>query len=160
MFFFSSRRRHTRCALVTGVQTCALPIFGLEPRPFRDEVGRELVGSLPADDLVERLQRRGIIPAARGRDRGLHRAGLLPDRLGELSRRKAELLHQPEGFALLDRPRLLVVAKKKHARAGVVADLQDPLRLPRSEEHTSELQSLMRSSYAVFCLKKKKNKKT
>src|SRR3546814_10528313 len=29
-FFFSSRRRHTRCALVTGVQTCALPIY--EPR--------------------------------------------------------------------------------------------------------------------------------
>src|SRR3546814_13745141 len=27
-FFFSSRRRHTRCALVTGVQTCALPISG------------------------------------------------------------------------------------------------------------------------------------
>src|SRR3546814_2240547 len=26
-FFFSSRRRHTRCALVTGVQTCALPIW-------------------------------------------------------------------------------------------------------------------------------------
>src|SRR3546814_4343610 len=31
-FFFSSRRRHTRCALVTGVQTCALPIF-----PFRGQ---------------------------------------------------------------------------------------------------------------------------
>src|SRR3546814_5886870 len=33
-FFCSSRRRHTRCALVTGVQTCALPIFssgGFEP---------------------------------------------------------------------------------------------------------------------------------
>src|SRR3546814_5511896 len=30
-FFFSSRRRHTRCALVTGVQTCALPIW----RPAR-----------------------------------------------------------------------------------------------------------------------------
>src|SRR3546814_3098068 len=28
-FFVSSRRRHTRCALVTGVQTCALPIFWL-----------------------------------------------------------------------------------------------------------------------------------
>src|SRR3546814_17670389 len=28
-FFFSSRRRHTRCALVTGVQTCALPIWAL-----------------------------------------------------------------------------------------------------------------------------------
>src|SRR3546814_9138491 len=32
-------------------------------------------------------------------------------------------------------------------------------RVKRSEEHTSELQSLMRISYAVFCLKKKKNKK-
>src|SRR3546814_7313129 len=31
---------------------------------------------------------------------------------------------------------------------------------PRSEEHTSELQSLMRISYAVFCLKKKNNKNT
>src|SRR3546814_952528 len=31
--FFSSRRRHTRCALVTGVQTCALPIFVLSPHP-------------------------------------------------------------------------------------------------------------------------------
>src|SRR3546814_10218597 len=31
-FFFSSRRRHTRCALVTGVQTCALPIL-LHPMP-------------------------------------------------------------------------------------------------------------------------------
>src|SRR3546814_7645985 len=29
MFLFSSRRRHTRCALVTGVQTCALPIYGI-----------------------------------------------------------------------------------------------------------------------------------
>src|SRR3546814_8866201 len=39
--------------------------------------------------------------------------------------------------------------------------LSDILPLPkvcRSEEHTSELQSLMRISYAVFCLKKKKNK--
>src|SRR3546814_12219501 len=29
LFFFSSRRRHTSCALVTGVQTCALPIYKL-----------------------------------------------------------------------------------------------------------------------------------
>src|SRR3546814_10716328 len=41
-FFFSSRRRHTRCALVTGVQTCALPISPLRhpvrqyPRQTRD----------------------------------------------------------------------------------------------------------------------------
>src|SRR3546814_20971790 len=34
MFFFSSRRRHTSCALVTGVQTCALPIY-LRRRPLR-----------------------------------------------------------------------------------------------------------------------------
>src|SRR3546814_5567335 len=33
----------------------------------------------------------------------------------------------------------------------------DPPDDPRSEEHTSELQSLMRISYAVFCLKKKKD---
>src|SRR3546814_21024758 len=41
-FFFSSRRRHTRCALVTGVQTCALPIysgFGLQPRQRRANAG-------------------------------------------------------------------------------------------------------------------------
>src|SRR3546814_8628835 len=30
LFFFSSRRRHTICALVTGVQTCALPISGFD----------------------------------------------------------------------------------------------------------------------------------
>src|SRR3546814_17358483 len=30
-FVFSSRRRHTRCALGTGVQTCALPIWGITP---------------------------------------------------------------------------------------------------------------------------------
>src|SRR3546814_9504531 len=35
---------------------------------------------------------------------------------------------------------------------------QEHLNAFRSEEHTSELQSLMRNSYAVFCLKKKKNK--
>src|SRR3546814_1611411 len=37
-FFFSSRRRHTRCALVTGVQTCALPILQPPPQRF-DGVG-------------------------------------------------------------------------------------------------------------------------
>src|SRR3546814_3379332 len=42
-FFFSSRRRHTRCALVTGVQTCALPICIQHP-PLRcgDRVAREI----------------------------------------------------------------------------------------------------------------------
>src|SRR3546814_19331962 len=36
LFFFSSRRRHTRCALVTGVQTCALPIFRYPRQAFVD----------------------------------------------------------------------------------------------------------------------------
>src|SRR3546814_9124917 len=54
-FFFSSRRRHTSCALVTGVQTCALPIFnerGLpnELGPNRD-YGVQLGGSLFDDTL-------------------------------------------------------------------------------------------------------------
>src|SRR3546814_9302913 len=42
-----------------------------------------------------------------------------------------------------------------HCRAG-----EDQRGVVRSEEHTSELQSLMRISYAVFCLKKKKQTKT
>src|SRR3546814_3562613 len=37
---------------------------------------------------------------------------------------------------------------------------EHPVAAVRSEEHTSELQSLMRISYAVFCLKKKKKKST
>src|SRR3546814_7776392 len=40
--------------------------------------------------------------------------------------------------------------------AGLVPAIHASTRLLRSEEHTSELQSLMRTSYAVFCLKKKK----
>src|SRR3546814_18102309 len=50
-FFFSSRRRHTRCALVTGVQTCALPIsdiFGLYAHDVLgyDEVAAARIGAL------------------------------------------------------------------------------------------------------------------
>src|SRR3546814_8079202 len=41
----------------------------------------------------------------------------------------------------------------------VELDTERLAQRPRSEEHTSELQSLMRISYAVFCLKKKKKKK-
>src|SRR3546814_4764838 len=67
---------------------------------------------------------------------------------------------------LYDQPVLRVdraMAEKAVAtgrRIGVVATLSTTLNptadLVRSEEHTSELQSLMRTSYAVFCLKKKK----
>src|SRR3546814_4808734 len=38
--FFSSRRRHTRCALVTGVQTCALPISGCSTVVTRSRASR------------------------------------------------------------------------------------------------------------------------
>src|SRR3546814_8654753 len=50
------------------------------------------------------------------------------------------------------------VARDDRHRAAVGARRLRPSG--RSEEHTSELQSLMRISYAVFCLKKKKKKKT
>src|SRR3546814_5280094 len=46
--------------------------------------------------------------------------------------------------------------KKNHRRDLIEARVFDGLGALRSEEHTSELQSLMRISYAVFCLKKKK----
>src|SRR3546814_10100851 len=114
-FFFSSRRRHTRCALVTGVQTCALPIFADAQLLLRVGHGRRADpidgGALVRHGARQSGQSGGIQhPATAGPGGGGHR----------------------------------------HAVAG---------RLPaRSEEHTSELQSLMRISYAVFCLKKKKKK--
>src|SRR3546814_17579880 len=59
-FFFSSRRRHTRCALVTGVQTCALPICGdVEVGPGETPMkwggGTDLVG--PAERLLHVKER-------------------------------------------------------------------------------------------------------
>src|SRR3546814_7572597 len=55
-----------------------------------------------------------------------------------------------------------VVARARHIQVEVdaitadIAALRDEITGHRSEEHTSELQSLMRISYAVFCFKKKK----
>src|SRR3546814_3868685 len=50
--FFSSRRRHTRCALVTGVQTCALPIS------VRGKaIGREVINGTAARDIEEQEYR-------------------------------------------------------------------------------------------------------
>src|SRR3546814_8718391 len=46
---------------------------------------------------------------------------------------------------------------KMTGQTAAVLGLAERGLIRRSEEHTSELQSLMRSSYAVFCLKKKKN---
>src|SRR3546814_1850474 len=124
VIFFSSRRRHTRCALVTGVQTCALPISSpdrTEPSPFwRDRRRQQQVRS---------------------------RAGYL----GELG----------VGFRPLPQTPPMCRWRSSFGRGFACEKAMDPdtfgrRRGRRSEEHTSELQSLMRISYAVFCLKKKK----
>src|SRR3546814_507778 len=64
------------------------------------------------------------------------------------------------GHAVL---RLYVMDEAAQQRAATDAEIEQMVtilrRALRSEEHTSELQSLMRISYAVFCLKKKKNQK-
>src|SRR3546814_7356398 len=60
---------------------------------------------------------------------------------------KLRTLRLPDIFQDQDKP------EKQYADAGLDAD---GIVETRSEEHTSELQSLMRISYAVFCLKKKK----
>src|SRR3546814_1658330 len=52
MFFFSSRRRHTRCALVTGVQTCALPIFQIQGSKRWHIYEQE--GDVPSSELQQR----------------------------------------------------------------------------------------------------------
>src|SRR3546814_4712500 len=63
------------------------------------------------------------------------------------------------GEQIVDRLVLPPFAADQVAAMGLQPkNIGRPLVEPRSEEHTSELQSLMRSSYAVFCLKKKKHK--
>src|SRR3546814_8915529 len=123
IFFFSSRRRHTRCALVTGVQTCALPILPTMAR------GRLRLSSLTL--------------TASTRLRGSRSRWLLPLGFG-LFCGACELI----GFSTF----------RSHIEFVTDFILRHPIRAGRrSEEHTSELQSLMRISYAVFCLRKKKH---
>src|SRR3546814_19491582 len=72
VFFFASRRRHTRCALVTGVQTCALPICPATPDdvPTILHLVRELATFERAPDAVEATEAMlaealfGVHPAA------------------------------------------------------------------------------------------------
>src|SRR3546814_9252321 len=133
-FFFSSRRRHTRCALVTGVQTCALPICKFSPYVAGDSLSLADLYFLYSVSLACQVGRKVFdidlladMPAAKG----------LMERLEQnphVQRIAADRDAAMPGF-------LAMIAAKK-----------------RSEEHTSELQSLMRISYAVFCLKKKKQR--
>src|SRR3546814_20117073 len=63
VFFFSSRRRHTRCALVTGVQTCALPICAkLRVNMQQEALMQERVAPITASRNTEML--RGLIMTA------------------------------------------------------------------------------------------------
>src|SRR3546814_3232715 len=71
VFFFSSRRRHTRCALVTGVQTCAVPICHFR-LPVLHPAGRTLLHPRRRTDA-----RRRALPAAGRRRPGVRAA---PDR--------------------------------------------------------------------------------
>src|SRR3546814_3821784 len=70
-------------------------------------------------------------------------------------------LHDVKGLGSLTNSRagsIYIVKPKQHGpeECGFTDRLFDAVEDMRSEEHTSELQSLMRISYAVFCLKKKK----
>src|SRR3546814_4639900 len=55
VFFFSSRRRHTRCALVTGVQSCALPIYIALGLPVAGCSLRRSVADAPARAAADGL---------------------------------------------------------------------------------------------------------
>src|SRR3546814_2798295 len=56
LFFFSSRRRHTRCALVTGVQTCALPIYRAALIPLLEAETKRYTMA----ELIAALEKRGV----------------------------------------------------------------------------------------------------
>src|SRR3546814_918767 len=77
-FFFASRRRHTRCALVTGVQTCALPISSVRTAGARpDDLGRD-AGAVRAPPLDRGTASRGgargsCAGAGQGAVRAVHR---------------------------------------------------------------------------------------
>src|SRR3546814_6356321 len=139
-FFFSSRRRHTRCALVTGVQTCALPISSHRAQiPCVVDVGHLAIETahflefLLAENMSE-IAAKGVCNELAGHEIG---DGVAPEQCARLGL-------------------FIGVADDRWAGVGfAIKAMQDT---GRSEEHTSELQSLMRISYAVFCLKKKKQK--
>src|SRR3546814_8287868 len=128
IFFFSSRRRHTRCALVTGVQTCALPIF----------VNTGKKGS--TEDVALDAE---TIPRPRV-------SALTDLAVGHIKLCPAIGFDQIVGGRY--KLHILFVLNLGPHRYGEIG------RSLRSEEHTSDLQSLMRISYAVFFLKKKNNK--
>src|SRR3546814_4222347 len=129
VFFFSSRRRHTRCALVTGVQTCALPISDVRVQRASGILFANCLGSLPDTHL----EHHGI---------GCGLSGF----------RSRQALHCSTGCGIRQKRTFREVIRLRSRKLPV----REMVRT-RSEEPTSALQSLMRISYAVFCLKKKHN---
>src|SRR3546814_4598592 len=119
-----------------------------------------------AREAVGRLHRPAIIPERR--IVAPRRVEMEDDEIADILR---QILHRAIIFVALDIGAALVGkqgdqlgdAGLDKVDAGRFERLDEPARqperddvpVPRSEEHTSELQSLMRSSYAVFCLKKK-----
>src|SRR3546814_4412732 len=130
VFFFSSKRRHTSCALVTGVQTCALPISATAVAN-----ARAAVAPLDAQRSVALFELAALI--------GETPAGVPEEAL--------KCTHPPAPSAALPVGDGTALLRRR-------PDLREAERR-RSEEHTSELQSLMRISYAVFRLKKKRKYK-
>src|SRR3546814_1117568 len=161
-FFFSSRRRHTRCALVTGVQTCALPILLRQDqrgRPPRRRPIKEEEDKADGQSRYSRDEESCHSPsqgARKGRrDQGCARAQARCGESGQGSSdprpdRRDARHHQ---IRSLEKGRFAETGRDDAEESSVDQGAR------RSEEHTSELQSLMRISYAVFCLKKKKYKK-
>src|SRR3546814_2006308 len=82
---------------------------------------------------------------------GVNRSGLL-----RFARNDDDLVHRHHAFANLRNS--ATCAESKYSSSRVILPFST-LQM-RSEEHTSELQSLMRISYAVFCLKKQKHHTT
>src|SRR3546814_2963963 len=149
VFFFSSRRRHTRCALGTGVQTCALPIWSFSRSDQDHDLFFAVGGADERMRTVEAAMQR--LPALRADLRGTrgrasvrgmaYMEALANARMGlSISRSDTVYLYASDRMSQLLGNGLLTFVSR------------------RSEEHTSELQSLMRISYAVFCLKKKKHR--
>src|SRR3546814_3510460 len=146
-FIFSSRRRHTRCALVTGVQTCALPILG----SGESLTNATLSGSF--DPLLERIMAAMTAPeiplALRSIICVVERSKLLA-----VSSILATIASSPRP-ALVKSITIWLFSVSAAACADDITSVIAHKPNKRSEEHTYELQSLMRLSYAVFCLKKK-----
>src|SRR3546814_8213309 len=111
---------------------------------------------LPLRALLQRVDHSGdmAIAGVDIRIAGVHVEIAL--RLVEGNRRQRARLDIGEEFVGPRRLTQAAVAQVPGARRGAGGELDEIVERLRSEEHTSELQSLMRISYAVFCLKKKK----